>query len=77
MVLLSTVHISYTVSEYSILMLLLLYVYQFSINHHEVARTRALRLREMRLYLRGGYAKNLGMVLPYYMYMYSIFGGDV
>ena len=48
--------------------------YQFSITHHEVTRTRALRLREMRLYLltHGGHAKNLGMVLPYHMY---IFGG--
>ena len=41
-----------------------------------MARIRALRLREMRLYhlSHGGHAKNPEMVVPNHMYIY---GGDI
>ena len=41
-----------------------------------MARTRALKLREMRLYhlSHGGHAKNPEMVVPNHMYIY---GGDI
>ena len=49
-----------------LLFFILLYTKQFCNTHYEVARTRALRLREMRLFhlSHGGHAINPGMILP-------------